>query len=355
MHILTVIGARPQFIKAAPLSDQLRRNHHEFLVHTGQHYDQQMSQVFFDELGIPTPDINIGAGGGSHAEQTAGMLVPLEHLMQEQQPDMVLVYGDTNSTLAGALAAVKLHIPVAHVESGLRSYNMTMPEEVNRIVTDRVSALLFCPTQTAADNLAREGVSEGVVITGDIMADAVYRNRDRGGDRILRQLSLEPGAYALATIHRPHNADSPERLAAILDGFAALGQPVVFPVHPRTRKNIDRFGLQTSDNLRLIDPVGYPDLLALLGNAALCVTDSGGLQKEAYLLATPCVTVRPETEWTETVTSGWNRLAEPETLVRAAQAMLALDHSQPRPDFYGDGRAAERIVAAIEAYFSFSA
>ncbi len=351
MRIFTVIGARPQFIKAAPLSETLRKTHEEFLVHTGQHYDTYMSTVFFEELGIPEPDANLEAGGGTHAEQTANMIVPLESLMIAQDPDIVLIYGDTNSTLAGALASAKLNIPIAHVEAGLRSFNMTMPEEVNRILTDRVSSLLFCPTQTAAHNLRAEGITEGVLVTGDIMADAVFRNRDRGNKTLLDTLKFEPEiGYILTTIHRPTNADSKQRLTTIFDQFSQINQPVIFPLHPRTRKQMIAFNLAPPTNVHLIDPLGYSDLLFLLNHADICITDSGGLQKEAYLLNTACVTVRPQTEWTETIDSGWNTLAEPDQISDKVNDMRALKSSHPHPEFYGDGKANVKMMNAMEAF-----
>jgi UDP-GlcNAc3NAcA epimerase len=352
VRIFSVVGARPQFIKAAPLSAALREHHSEFLVHTGQHYDDDMSDVFFRQLGIPMPDANLGIGSGGHAQQTAAMMLPLERLMLEQQPDWVLVYGDTNSTLAAALAAAKIYLPVAHVEAGLRSYNRAMPEEINRVLTDHISTLLFCPTDVAVNNLAKEGITAGVSITGDIMVDAVLRNVDaaRRDSDILQQIGLAHGQpYLAATIHRPANTDSAENLRAIIAAFNAAPMPVIFPVHPRTRKMIETFGLQPSDNLKLMSPLGYGDMLALVDGAAALITDSGGLQKEAYILETPCITIRPETEWVETVQSGWNRLCEAErdAILSAIKVALAA-HPQTHPNFYGDGRAATHIVAALE-------
>ena len=352
MRVFSIVGARPQFIKAAPLSAALRQHHSEFLVHTGQHYDDDMSEVFFTQLGIPAPDVNLGVGSGGHAEQTAAMMLPLEALMIEQQPDWVLVYGDTNSTLAAALAAAKIHLPIAHVEAGLRSYNRTMPEEINRVLTDHLATLLFCPTQVAVDNLAKEGITTGVNITGDIMVDAVLHNVDaaRRESKIHQQFGIAPGQpYLAATIHRPGNTDSPENLAEIIEAFNVAPMPVIFPVHPRTRKMIDAYNIQPGNNLKLVNPLGYVDMLALVDGAAALITDSGGLQKEAYILKTPCITIRPETEWVETVQSEWNRLcaAEHGAILGAIEAALTL-HPELHPDFYGDGRAAERMVAALE-------
>lgn len=351
MKVLSVVGARPQFVKAAPLSAALRQTHDEFLVHTGQHYDDAMSASFFRQLNIPQPDVNLNVGSGGHGQQTAEMLVGIERLIQEQQPDWVLVYGDTNSTLAGALAAVKLHVPIAHVEAGLRSFDQTMPEEVNRVLTDHVSTLLFSPTQTGVDNLANEGIHEGVILTGDIMVDAVYQALPRAEveSTVHDDVGIDPhAAYAAVTIHRPINADDPHRLGAILAALNALEMPVVFPVHPRTQKAIHALDFTAAPHLHLITPLGYLDMLALVNAAAVLITDSGGLQKESYLLRTPCITVRSETEWTETVSSGWNRLVEAQqdaiiTAVAAARAAQPDVH----PDFYGDGKAAQRIIAAM--------
>ncbi|RME97643.1 MAG: UDP-N-acetylglucosamine 2-epimerase (non-hydrolyzing) [Chloroflexi bacterium] len=347
MKILTVVGARPQFIKAAPVSRALRQaGHTEFLVHTGQHYDYGMSQVFFDEMGIPAPDANLGIGSGSHGAQTGQMLAALEGVMLEQQPERVLVYGDTNSTLAGALAAVKLHIPVAHVEAGLRSFNRQMPEEHNRVLTDHCADLLFCPTQTAVDNLAAEGITAGVHRVGDTMYDAVlqFSAVARQKSSILQDLGLEPGGYLLATVHRPYNTDVPENLAAILSAFEEIGEPVVFPAHPRTRKMLEKFNLNSDiENLKLIEPVGYLDMLMLEQHARLLLTDSGGMQKEAYFFGVPCVTLRPETEWVETVEAGWNVLvgANRAQIVAAAQNFV---RPPAHPSLYGDGHSAGVIV-----------
>lgn len=354
LRILTVVGARPQFVKAAPMSAALRPQHDEFLVHTGQHYDDEMSDVFFRQLNIPQPDVNLGVGSGSHAEQTAAIMVGLEKLMLDQRPDWVLVYGDTNSTLAGALAAAKLNIRLAHVEAGLRSYNRAMPEEINRVMTDHISTLLFCPTEVARANLAKEGIIDGVVITGDIMIDAVlrYAPLSREKSDVLQRIGLKPGEpYALVTIHRPANADSPDALGGILAALNNLGMPVVFPVHPRTRKLLDELTISAAPDVHFIPPANYLDMLALLEAAAVAITDSGGLQKEAYALKTPCVTVRPETEWVETVESGWNTLAAPthDSITRAVSTMRSRQPAD-HPDFYGAGDAAQRILTALEQF-----
>lgn len=351
LKVASVVGARPQFIKAAPVSRALRQVAHEVLIHTGQHYDHGLSAVFFEELNIPEPDYHLGVGSGSHGWQTGQMLIRLEETLLIERPDWVLVYGDTNSTLAGALAAVKLHIPVAHVEAGLRSFNRRMPEETNRVLTDHVSDLLFCPTQTAVDNLHREGIRRGVYLVGDVMYDAVLEHlalAERQSD-ILTRLGLDPGGYALATVHRPGNTDDPTRLQAILTALTQMEWPVIFPVHPRTRQRMAEFGLdlgRAGQNPRLIDPVGYLDMLILEKHARLILTDSGGVQKEAFFLAVPCVTLREETEWVETVEAGWNRLVscDPAAILQAARQFRP---SGTPPPLFGDGRAAERIASLL--------
>ena len=349
--IVSIVGARPQFIKAAPVSCALRGIVREVLVHTGQHYDREMSELFFEELSIPEPQYNLGVGSGSHGWQTGQMLIRIEEVLLAERPDWVLVYGDTNSTLAGALAAVKLQIPVAHVEAGLRSFNRTMPEEHNRVLTDRVADLLFCPTQTAVDNLAREGIAKGVHMVGDVMYDAVVHNASLAEARsdLRARLGLEPGSYALATVHRPGNTDDPVRLRSILAALAEIEMPVVFPMHPRTRQRMAKMGLSPTSgarNPRFIDPVGYLDMLALEKNASLILTDSGGVQKEAYFFAVPCVTLREETEWVETVQAGWNRLvgADPVAIVQASRDFRPAGSP---PSVFGDGHAAERIAQVL--------
>ncbi len=354
MKVLSVFGARPQFIKAAPVGKALRAaGHTEVLVHTGQHYDDGMSAVFFRELDIPEPDYNLSVGSGPHGWQTGQMLARIEEVLLAERPDWVLVYGDTNSTLAGALAAVKLHVPVAHVEAGLRSFNREMPEEHNRVLTDHCSDLLFCPTQTAVDNLAREGITQGVHLVGDVMYDAVLQFGElaRGRSTILEDLGLTPKDYLLATVHRPYNTDNPQRLQSILEALGELGEPVVFPVHPRTRQRIAEFGLRDPQsaicNLQFIEPVGYLDMLMLEQHARMILTDSGGMQKEAYFFAVPCVTLRPETEWVETVEAGWNVVvdADRERIVWAVDGRH-WPQKPPRAAF-GDGRAAEKMVRVL--------
>jgi UDP-N-acetylglucosamine 2-epimerase len=360
MKIVTIVGARPQFIKAAPVSKAIRDHNEkekgsritEVLVHTGQHYDHGMSQIFFDELDISEPDLNLGVGSGSHGWQTGQMLVRIEEVLLEEKPDFVVVYGDTNSTLAGALAAVKLNLPVAHVEAGLRSFNREMPEEHNRVVADHCADLLFCPTQTAVDNLAREGVTNGVHLVGDTMYDAVLQCAAIAQKRstILEDLNLEPKTYLLTTIHRPYNTDIPNNLRDIFQAFAEIGEAIVFPVHPRTSKKIAALESKFSQelvpgNVKVIEPIGYLDMLVLEENARLILTDSGGMQKEAYFFGVPCITLRPETEWLETVESGWNVVAGADisAIVEGYQQAI---NSPPtkRPNFYGDGKAAQHIL-----------
>lgn len=349
MKILTVVGARPQFIKAAPVSKVLRSiGYHEFLVHTGQHYDHAMSQIFFDELGIPQPDVNLGVGSGTHGRQTGEMLVRLEEVIMVQKPDWVLVYGDTNSTLAGALAAVKLRIPIAHVESGLRSFNREMPEEHNRILTDHSADLLFCPTHTAMDNLAREGITQGVHLIGDTMYDAVLQFGElaRQRSRVIELLGLAPKNYLLATVHRPYNTDNLENLRSIVSALLESGEIVVFPVHPRTQKWLVEAGvtemIKGAPQVRMIEPVGYLDMLMLEQNARIILTDSGGMQKEAYFFAVPCITLRPETEWVETVETGWNVIvgADRDKILEQIQTPAYRDTAQAPPILFGKGDAA---------------
>lgn len=352
MRVVSVVGARPQFIKAAPVCRALRDRHEEILVHSGQHFDHEMSQVFFDELGIPAPDYNLGVAGGRHGRMTGQMLGLLEDLLVEVKPDWVLVYGDTNTTLAGGLAAAKLGIPVAHVEAGLRSFNRAMPEEINRVLVDHLSDLLLCPTQTALANLAAEGIGSGAALVGDVMLDtARYFAEHVDPAPVLDALGLVAEGYYLATVHRQATADDPSALARIVTAFGRLDAPVVWPVHPRTKKNLKRFGLAdvvaSHGNIRVIEPVSYLQANALLRRGRALLTDSGGMQKEAYFFGIPCVTLRDETEWVETVELGWNVLAgtDPERIVAAAsRSRVAME----RPPVYGDGHAAERCVKALE-------
>lgn len=349
MKVVAVVGARPQFIKAAALSRCLRRSHVEVLVHTGQHYDQQMSDVFFRELALAPPDYHLGVGSGPHGRQTGLMLERLEVVLERERPDAVVIYGDTNSTAAGALAAAKLRLPLAHVEAGLRSFDRSMPEEVNRIIADHLSDLLFAPTQTAMDNLAREGLTERSRLTGDIMYDSLLLHLPlaQRQSAIMRSLRLRPGGYVLATVHRAANTDHIGTLRRVLEALSELDEPVVFPIHPRARLAMHSADLELAPSVRAIEPVGYLDMLTLEHNARMVITDSGGVQKEAYLLGVPCVTLREETEWPETLAGGWNVLAgaDPARIIAAAR------RSRPRgepPAVFGDGRAAERMVALLE-------
>ncbi len=351
--VLTIVGARPQFVKAAPVSKALRQHVREVLLHTGQHYDHAMSDAFFDELGIPAPDINLGVGSGSHAAMTAAMLQGIDHHIRALQPDLVLVYGDTNSTLAGALAASKIPVPLAHVEAGLRSRRMDMPEEINRLVADRLAQLLFAPTTEAVQNLAREGVTDGVHEVGDVMYDAYLHFRERAlrESRIVDSLDADGKPYFVATVHRAENTDSLERLRAILSALEQAPADVYLPLHPRTRHVLREAGWGVGGRVHVIEPLGYLDLLALCANAQAILTDSGGVQKEAFWAGVPCITLRRETEWVETVQAGWNTLvdADPARIVAAAEAALHFDRATARPDFYGDGQAAERIAAIVAA------
>ena len=354
MKVVSIIGARPQFIKCAPVSRALRQVADEVLVHTGQHYDDSMSGVFFRELGIADPDYHLGIGSGSHGRQTGDMLKRIEDVLLKETPDLVLVYGDTNSTLAGALAAVKLHLPVVHVEAGLRSFNRSMPEEINRVLTDQVSSLLLCPTDTAVENLRREGVTEGVHLVGDVMYDALMDSVERARQRstILERVGVRPKEYLLATVHRAENTDHITKLDGIMAALNQLAGPdrvIVFPVHPRTRKQLERLSFEPSAYLRLIDPVSYLDMVCLESDAQSIVTDSGGIQKEAYWLGVPCITLREETEWVETVASGWNCLvgSATESIVSAVLSTRpGLSHEWP----YTRGEASTSIAQRIAAF-----
>jgi UDP-N-acetylglucosamine 2-epimerase len=356
MKVVSVVGARPQFIKASPVCRALRRDHEEILVHSGQHYDEAMSDVFFDELGIPKPDYNLAVGSAGHGKQTGEMMGMLEELLIEHRPDLVLVYGDTNTTLAAGLAAAKRNIGLAHVEAGLRSFNRAMPEEVNRVVVDHVSDLLLCPTTTAVDNLAAEGITDGVCLVGDVMLDTARQFAEtKPAEPVLERFGVAPGEYHFATLHRAATSDSATELAAVINAFGRLGKPVLWAIHPRTRANIDRFGLHdalaTATNVTAVEPLPYLDTVALLRSAAGLLTDSGGMQKEAYFFGVPCVTLREETEWVETVELGWNTLVgtRSDAIVAAAANSVRPD---ARPDVYGDGHAAEKIVSALEAWFA---
>jgi UDP-GlcNAc3NAcA epimerase len=353
MKIATVVGARPQFIKAAPVSKILRESgHREFIIHTGQHYDYEMSQVFFEELELPEPDVNLEIGSGSHGKQTGKMLIGVETILMTERPDWVLVYGDTNSTLAGALAAVKVHIPVAHVEAGLRSFNRTMPEEHNRVLTDHMSDILFCPTETAVKHLQREGITTGVHRVGDVMYDSVLHciKVAEKSSNIMDTLDIKPQCYALATVHRAENTDDHERLLSIFEALTQIahdGLPLIVPLHPRTRECLknSKFRIQNSE-VRIIDPVSYLDMLMLEKHARMILTDSGGMQKEAFWFKVPCITLRDETEWTETVASGWNTVvgANSNLIMKTVEESHSGRNIQ---NVYGNGNAAERIVEVL--------
>lgn len=358
MKIVTIIGARPQFIKAAVVSNALRSmaGVKEILIHTGQHFDDNMSQVFFDDLEIPKPEYNLGIFGGMHGAQTGRMLESIENVLLQEKPNVVLVYGDTNSTLAGALAATKLHIPVAHVEAGLRSFNRRMPEEINRIVSDHISDILFVPTSTGIKNLQKEGVSEQkLYLVGDVMYDAAlhFGRKAERTSSILDQLKISTNRYILATIHRAENTDTPHLIHAILDGLMQVAHdiPVIFPMHPRTRNVIDGDInlLKLANTLHIIDPVGYLDMIMLEKNARLIATDSGGVQKEAFFYGVPCVTLRNETEWVELVDLNWNILSSPAggsaNIAATIRTRLGIMGKDSKP--YGDGKAAEKIATIL--------
>ena len=354
MRVATVIGNRPQFVKAAAVSGPLRAAHEELLIHTGQHYDDELSAVFFRELGLPAPDHELGLGrdgqAGDNAGQTARMLAALAQLLRDLDPDAVLVYGDTNSTLAGGLAGAQLGLPVAHVEAGMRSFDRTMPEELNRVLTDHLAALLLCSSQTAVDNLSREGVHGGVALVGDVMVDVaqLVGPAAAGHAEVLAQAGVESGRYVLATAHRAGNVDEPLRLARLVDLLLDVPGPLVLPLHPRTRVRLEQAGLleRLRRGVRLLAPVGYVEFTALLRHARAVLTDSGGVQKEAYLAGVPCVTLRDRTEWVETVSAGWNVLVDLDA--RAARRALERPPPPDRPPLYGDGRAGTRVVAALE-------
>ncbi len=350
MKILSVVGARPEFVQAMSVSQALREQHQEILVHTGQHYDYQMSQVFFDELDIPAPAYNLGVGSGSQARQTAEMMIKLEEVLAQEQPDFVIIRGDTNSTLAIAVVASKLHLPFAHIEAGERSFNREMPEEINRLVADRLADVHFCVSRTAVQHLAAEGITASVYHVGDVMLDALLSALPvaREKSTILNKLRLQPKKYALVTIHRPANTDSPQRLRQIAAALNQVAEPVVLPVHPRTRKMFSAFDIQFKDHVQMIEPVGYLDMLTLEENARLIATDSGGVQREAYYLSIPCLTLRDETEWGETVTTGWNRLVGANTNL-ILDLWRGLIPPSEHPPIYGDGAAGQKIAQILSS------
>lgn len=351
MKILTVLGARPQFIKAAPVSRVLRESHEELIIHTGQHYDSNMSDIFFDELNIPKPDYYLGVGSGNHGKQTGEMMGKIEEIVLKENPDYLMVYGDTNSTLAGSLVAAKLHVPVIHIEAGLRSFNKKMPEEINRIMTDHVSAYLFSPTETGVENLKNENITKNVYNIGDVMYDAVLYNQELAQEKstVLQDNDLEQKGYHLITIHRAENTDEVEKMKNILDAFSQIEEIKVWPIHPRTKHKLADYGINIDSvpGLKVIDPVGYLDMLTLVSNAKKIVTDSGGVQKEAYFMKVPCVTVREQTEWVETLESEANILVGTDTakIVEAVKKQVSPEYK----NVFGDGKAADKIVEILAA------
>jgi len=350
MRIVSIVGARPQFVKAAVLSRALRARHSEALVHTGQHYDDLMSDVFFRELELPAPDVNLGVGSASQAIQTARMIEALEPVLQDQAPDLVLVYGDTNSTLAGALTAAKLGLPLAHVEAGFRSYDRSMPEEINRVLTDHVSRYLFCVTPASVECLRREGIERGVHQVGDLMYDSLLAALPKAKSveaEVLATNGLEASGYYLATVHRPANTDAVGALGSIFEAFGRLDGPVLLPLHPRTKVALTETAIEVPANVRVVDPVGYFEMLALERNARAVLSDSGGVRREAYFLGVPSVTLRDSSEWPETLETGWDVLAgtNPDRIVEAAQRTRP---ETPRPPIFGDRRTAARIVEVLE-------
>lgn len=354
MKVLSVLGARPQFVKALPVSEALRTEHEQVIVHTGQHYDDELSDVFFRELRLPTPDYNLGVGSDPHAVQTANIMQRLDPVMADESPDVTIVFGDTNSTLAGALVAAKRDTVLAHIEAGLRSQNWSMPEEVNRVLTDHAADVLFAPSRAAVSNLHAEGLTRGVTRTGDVMYDSLRLMRPESRDRstIISDLDLDEGSYILATVHRAGNTDDRDRLAGIVEGLEAAPLTVVFPCHPRTEARLRAEGLwsRAESAFELVDPVGYLDFLRLIDGAERVATDSGGVQKEAFFLDTPCVTLREETEWVETVEAGWNVLvgADPERIKIALTEPFAISE---KPSVYGDGTAARQVVQELSELF----
>lgn len=350
MKIVTIVGARPQFIKCAPLSRELRKEHTEVLVHTGQHYDPEMSDIFFSELEIPKPNYNLGVGSGTHGVQTGEILMRVESLLLKENPHLVIVFGDTNSTLAGALSAVKLHIPLAHVEAGLRSFDRSMPEEINRIVTDHVSDLLFCPTKNSINLLKDEGITRGAYLVGDVMSDALAFNRviAREKSRIIELQGLPVKEYCVLTVHRPSNTDNRQNLTSIIEAIGESSILTIFPVHPRVQKYLTEYNLleYLPENIRITGPLGYLDMIRLMESAKKILTDSGGIQKEAYLLGVPCITLRDNTEWVETLEDGWNVLAG--TSREKIRMLIDADRPQrPQRDIYPSG-ASEKICEVLK-------
>ncbi len=351
MKIVSIIGARPQFIKCGPLSRAVRKGHEEILVHTGQHYDPKMSDIFFKELNIPKPDYNLDIGSGSHGEQTGKMIIEIEKLLQKEKPNLVLVYGDTNSTLAGALAASKLHIRIAHVEAGLRSFDRSMPEEINRVLTDHISSLLFCPTDAAVINLKNEGIVSGVYNVGDVMLDALKYNQKIAEEKstILEDLDLISKEYMVATVHRPSNTDNYENLSAIVKAFCNSRWLVVFSVHPRTEKYLKQYGLWETLNkyVKVIPPLGYLEMIKLMSHARKILTDSGGIQKESYMLRVPCITMRQNTEWVETLKDGWNVLVGAD-YGKIMDSIESFEGGESTTNIFGSGDTGEKICKVLK-------
>ncbi len=353
MKIASVVGVRPQFVKASVVSRELRKSNKECLIHTGQHYDYEMNKIFFEELDIPEPDYYLGVGSGSHGQQTGEMLRKLEEVLMVEKPDLVLTYGDTNSTLAGALAASKLGIKNAHIESGLRSFDKSMPEEINRILTDHCSDILFCPTQNAVNNLEEEGITKNVYLTGDVMVDSLLLNKEiaEAKSSLLNDLNLKTRDYIVVTIHRASNTDNFENLQNIIEALRELNENIIFPIHPRTEKLLKNYNLYDSlpSSVTLVKPLGFLDFIKLMNHAKMILTDSGGVQKEAYILKVPCVTLRENTEWIETIKDGWNVLvgSNKERIIKTVNGFMP--SVQEHCNRFGDGSASNRIAAAINA------
>ena len=351
MKIISVVGARPQFIKLAILSKELRENHNEIIIHTGQHYDDNMSKYFFEEMQIAKPDYNLNIGSGSHGKQTAEMLIGLEDIFLHQKPDVVITFGDTNTTLATGLAATKLNIPVAHVEAGLRSHNLEMPEEINRILTDHISDYLFAPTLTAMENIKIENLYGKPFLVGDVMYDSLlyYGKIAEQKSRILKNLKLKQKEYILLTLHRPYNVDNIHKLQNIFSALKQTKKIIVLPVHPRSRKMIERTNTIIPENISIIEPLGYLDFIFLQKHSEKIITDSGGIQKEAYLNGIPCITIRPETEWIETVKAGWNVLVG-DKKDQLIENCLHFKPSHNRPRYFGDGNSSKKIISILESH-----
>ena len=351
MKIISVVGARPQFIKLAILSKELRENHNEIIIHTGQHYDDNMSRYFFEEMQIAKPDYNLNIGSGSHGKQTAEMLIGLEDIFLHQKPDVVITFGDTNTTLATGLAATKLNIPVAHVEAGLRSHNREMPEEINRILTDHISDYLFAPTLTAMENIKSENLYGKPFLVGDVMYDSLlyYGKIAEQKSRILKNLKLKQKEYILLTLHRPYNVDNIQKLQNIFSALKQTKRFIVLPVHPRSRKMIESTNIIIPENISIIEPLGYLDFIFLQKHSEKIITDSGGIQKEAYLNGIPCITIRPETEWIETVKAGWNVLVG-DKKDQLIENCLHFKPSHNRPRYFGDGNSSKKIISILESH-----